>query len=58
MPKCSWCGESVSKLVEFPLPDEDYVEVCTRCFLKEREKNSERYSEPRLKTTERSYARV
>lgn len=60
MPICPWCEKEVPArdIIEHPMPDDDYVEICVKCSLADEEKNEERFVNPRLKTEERTYARV
>jgi hypothetical protein len=57
MPICPWCEKPATTLVEQALPDDDYIEICVDCALKEEEKYETRHSQPRLKTIDRTYAR-
>lgn len=55
---CPWCEKEVIDLVNHPLPDDDYIEICDSCSLKEELAKETRNVTPRLKTAERTYARV
>lgn len=60
MPLCPWCEKEVPKdlIIEHPMPDDDYVEICVECSVKDEEEKESRFVTPRLKTQERTYARV
>ena len=58
MPTCPWCEKAVIELIEHPLPDDDYIEICIPCSLEDQSKKEDRFVTPRLKPPERDYARV
>ena len=55
---CPWCEKEVASLIEHPMPDDDYIEICIECSLTDELAKEQRYSSPRLKTSERTYSRT
>ena len=47
MKLCSWCEKKVpdDKIIEHPLPDDDYVEICQACSVREQETIAAKKSE-------------